>query len=176
MALPINILTGLSSSSNSNTNWNFPAFQTTTILDTTFPNNLRNVILTPDGVRVAYGTNTEGIALSDLLVLFATNNNTVTFAPYVSSDPSNMNVAAPAAASFSIAVTSELSKLIQWQLSTNGGVSFANQANGGVYSNMVNATTMNISNSAGLNGNQYRALIINNIGSTTSNAAILTVT
>ena len=178
MALPINILTGLSAGANSNVNWNLPAFQTTTILDTTFPNFLRNVILTPDGVRVAYGSNTEGINMSDLLVLFATNNHAVTSAPYFSTQPANAAVVHTAGTSFTVVIISELSATYQWQVSTDSGVTWNNITTAGtpVYSGYTTASLSFTTSALGMNGYQYRCNATNAIGTTASTAAILTVT
>lgn len=46
----------------------------------------------------------------------------------------------------------------QWQISTNGGTSYSNISNGGVYSTATTAT-LNISAVAGLFGNLYRCMI-----------------
>lgn len=96
-------------------------------------------------------------------------------APTITGNPSNQSVCSPTGTSFSVTANNSPTSY-QWQLSTNGGVSFANQANGGVYSGATTAT-LSISNSTGLNNNQYRAIAINGIGnSSPSTAATLTVT
>ena len=47
----------------------------------------------------------------------------------------------------------------QWQLSTNGGVSFANLSNGGVYSGVTNATLNITGATEGMNNYQYRVIV-----------------
>ena len=64
----------------------------------------------------------------------------------------------------------------QWQVSTNGGGSFGNLSNGGVYAG-VTSTTLTISNTTGLNDNRYRLIASESTepSSATSSAATLTV-
>jgi len=64
----------------------------------------------------------------------------------------------------------------QWQLSTDGGSTWTNQADGGVYSNMTTAT-MNITNaSAGMNSYQYHCVVSGTYTlAAISDAATLTV-
>jgi hypothetical protein len=64
----------------------------------------------------------------------------------------------------------------QWQVSTNGGTSYSNLTNAGVYST-VTTDILNISDATGLDTYQYLCVIAGtNTGATaTSDAAILTV-
>ena len=102
----------------------------------------------------------------------ATNQTrTITFTiqpgtgPVVVTQPVSQSVCTGAAASFSITATGTY----QWQLSTDGGLSWSNI--GGATS-----STYNIASATGLlNGNQYRCVVSTNCGSTNSNAATLTV-
>ena len=100
---------------------------------------------------------------------------TLSLDPNITTQPSNVSVAHPAPASFSVVATGKTALSYQWQLSTDSGVTWNNQANGGVYSNMTTAT-MNISVSTGLNGNQYRCNVTDSNGTVASSAATLTVT
>jgi len=90
--------------------------------------------------------------------------------------PVAANVTAPAAATFTIAVSvvpGTVTPTYVWQANTGAG--FANLSNAGVYSNTT-TTTLSISNSTGLNGVQYRALALATGANTiTSTAATLTV-
>lgn len=65
----------------------------------------------------------------------------------------------------------------QWQISTNGGTSYSNVTNAGVYTGATTAT-LSISDVAGLNANRYRVLVSSSGGAATatSTAGILTVT
>jgi len=98
--------------------------------------------------------------------------------PFITSQPSNVTVAHPAAASFSVTVTGAGTLTYQWQHSTDGGATWSNLSNSGVYSN-VTTTTMNISDSTGLNGNKFRCKVTDSTSgspTSTSSAATLTVT
>ena len=64
---------------------------------------------------------------------------------------------------------------VQWQVSTNGGVSFAALLNGGQYSGVTTPTLTVSGATSSLNQNRYRAVITNTAGSLTTNAAMLTV-
>lgn len=92
--------------------------------------------------------------------------------PSFTTQPVNTTVCSPQATSFTVAATSTTS--YQWQVSTDGGTTWTNIAAAGVYSN-VTTTTLNISNTAGLNANQYRCVATNSGGSVNSNAATLIV-
>jgi hypothetical protein len=93
---------------------------------------------------------------------------TVCASPSITSQPSNSTVCSGSSASFSVSASGTAMLNYQWK--ENG----VNLSNGGVYSN-VTTSTLNISNSAGLNGKQYSCYISNSCGNITSNAATLTV-
>lgn len=90
-------------------------------------------------------------------------------APSITTQPSNVTVTAPAAASFTVAASGTPAPTLQWQVSTDGGTTFTNV--GG-----ATAATLSIDPTAtALNGNRYRAVATNAAGSATSTAATLTV-
>lgn len=95
--------------------------------------------------------------------------------PLITTQPSSHSIAAPTATSFgAIAAVGNTTLSYQWQVSSDSGVSWSN-ATGGVYTNDT-TTTLNISNSTGLNAKQYRCAVTDANGTTNTNAAILTVT
>lgn len=101
---------------------------------------------------------------------------TVTGTPVFTVQPSSHSIVHPAATSFTItAVADPAITALQWQLSTDGGTTWNNLTNVGVYSG-VTTNTLAISDSTGLNSNQYRCMATNSAGTTNSNAATLTVT
>src|ERR1035437_745316 len=81
---------------------------------------------------------------------------TVNNAPTITTPPANVTVCAPSGASFDVTATNALT--YQWQVSPDGGVTWNNVVNGGVYGGATTAT-LNISNTTGLNGNQYRCVV-----------------
>ncbi len=72
-------------------------------------------------------------------------------------DPTDLTTCSGSTASFTGTATNAGAGTIlyQWQISTDGGTTWANIANSGVYSNATTAT-LNISNTAGLTGMKYR--------------------
>ncbi len=93
--------------------------------------------------------------------------------PAITGQPSNQIICEGANTSFS--VTSATATLFQWQLSTDGGVTYNNVSNGGVYSGATSATLNITTAPLSLNNNRYRAIASTLCGSSISNAAILTV-
>ncbi|MEI7963798.1 MAG: hypothetical protein WCH29_01440, partial [Chitinophagaceae bacterium] len=96
--------------------------------------------------------------------------------PTIITQPSSTTVCATTAVSFSTASVGTTPYAYQWQESTNGGGTFTNITNGGIYSNATTAT-LNISAvTAGMTTYQYRCVVTGQCAPTaTSNAAVLTV-
>jgi hypothetical protein len=76
----------------------------------------------------------------------------------ISSNPGNALICENSNASFSVAVAGTAPSF-QWQVSTNGGTTFANVTNTGIYSGATSATLTLAGVSFGLNGNIYRCII-----------------
>ena len=99
---------------------------------------------------------------------------TVNAATAISNQPVNSTICATANSSFSVAATGT-SLTYQWQVSTNGGGTWANLSNGAPYST-VTTNTLNITAAtATLNGYQYRCVINSSCTPLNSAAGILTV-
>jgi autotransporter-associated beta strand protein len=107
-------------------------------------------------------TNTVGAATTDPATL------TVNYAPSVTQNPSSSTVNSGSTASFTAAATGNPTSTIQWQVSTNGGASWSNISG-------ATSTTYSFTTVSGDNGNQYRAVFTNTVGSATSSAAVLSV-
>jgi sugar lactone lactonase YvrE len=71
-------------------------------------------------------------------------------------------------------VTGNPTPTIQWQVSTDGGITWTNLTNNSSYSG-VTTSTLTITGSAALNGDEYRYVATNASGTVASNAATLTV-
>lgn len=175
-----------------------PATMTVTLGTTavgTFSNpiTLSAISGVPGGTNVTFGTNPVAPGSSSTVVLnntntltagtynitiqgtatgAATQTVTVTYTinagtgPAITAQPANQTVCAGSNASFSI--TSAAATSFQWQVSTDGGVTWTN-ASSTTSSLTLTAVT------AGMNGNQYRCVASTLCGSTNSNAATLTV-
>ncbi len=90
--------------------------------------------------------------------------------PVITLQPVGQSVAAPVSATFSVTVTGTPTPTYQWQLSTDGGATFAN-INGATSRTYTTAAT-----SVGDNAKQFRLVATNSSGTATSNAAMLAVT
>ena len=91
-------------------------------------------------------------------------------APTVTLDPANATVIEGNTATFTSAASGSPTPTVQWQLSTDGGSSWADIS--GATSGSYTTPTLLLSDDQ----NQYRAVWTNSQGTATSNAATLTVT
>lgn len=135
---------------------------------TTFPTS-SSYILNASGTM--YVRAFDGICWSTSLVSPAIVINT---APAISTQPANVVVSAPTAASFSVTTSGTVSSY-QWQV--NSGSGWSNLTNTSPYNN-VNTATLNINpTTEPMSGYLYRCVVIaaNPCGNLTSDAAILTV-
>lgn len=91
----------------------------------------------------------------------------------ITTQPVDVTVTAPAAASFTVVVAG--TNTYQWQVKI-GTANYVNVTDAGVYSGSTTAT-LAISDSTGLNTNKYRVVVLNQNGNTsvTSKPATLTV-
>jgi hypothetical protein len=93
--------------------------------------------------------------------------------PAITAQPADQSICTNGNTSFSI--TSASATGFQWQVSTDGGSTWNNVSNGGVYGGAA-STTLTLTNvPSSFNGYRYRAIASGFCGSTTSNAALLTV-
>jgi sugar lactone lactonase YvrE len=90
-------------------------------------------------------------------------------APAITVQPANQTVTEPSTATLSVTATGT-SPSYQWQLSTDGGTSWAN-IGGETSSSYTTPATV-----ASASGAQFRVQVSNSVGSVTSSAATLTVT
>ena len=115
--------------------------------------------------------NTGDNTADDSVLVDATTSITV--------QPVNRSVTHPAGTTFSVTSTATgaySSLTYQWQISSDGGSTWTNLSNAGVYSG-VNTNTLTISNSTGLNGKKYHVICGTDTANTNaiSNAVTLTV-
>lgn len=91
-------------------------------------------------------------------------------APAITSQPLAVTVTLPAVATFSVSASGNPSPTMQWQLSTDGGATFANITGATSASYTTPATVLDD------NGKRYRAVLSNSAGAVNSAAVVLTVT
>lgn len=134
------------------------------------PGSSANVILnnantlTPGTYNVTIQGTATGATTQTAVVTYTINPGT---GPVITSQPSNQTVCAGSNASYS--VTSAAATGFQWQVSTDGGITWTNIS--GATSSTLTLTAV----TAGMNGNQYRCVASTVCGSTNSFAALLTV-
>jgi hypothetical protein len=108
-------------------------------------------------------SNNSGTATTSAAKLTLTSNVVVT------SNPSNVSVAAGASATFTAAASGTPVPTVQWQQSSDGGTTFTDVAG-------ATAASLTFVVSAGQGGDQFRAVFSNDSGTATTNAATLTIT
>jgi Immunoglobulin I-set domain len=89
-------------------------------------------------------------------------------APYITTQPVNQTVTAGQTATFMVAAAGSPAPTVQWQVSTDSGVTFNNLSG-------ATSTTLSFTTAISQNGNKYRAMFTNTAGSVNSSAATLTV-
>jgi hypothetical protein len=93
---------------------------------------------------------------------------TVDYAPAVTLNPTDQTVAAGHTVTFKAAATGNPKPTVQWQVSTDGGATWTDISG-------ATSTTLSFLVTAGDNGNKYRAVFTNIIGTVDTTAATLTV-
>jgi hypothetical protein len=91
----------------------------------------------------------------------------------INSQPANSIVCAAGTANFSVSVSGTVT--YQWQESTNGGTTYSNVANGGIYSGVTTASLTLTGVPTSANGYLYRCVISGNCPSINSLSGSLTV-
>jgi hypothetical protein len=132
---------------------------------------VNNVLPSQDGNKYqAVFTNAAGTVTTSAAVL------TVLYAPIVVTNPSNLTVTAGQTAKFAATANADPTATVQWQVSSNGGVTWTNLTDGANVSGST-STVLTLSNvSFSLNDDEYEAVFSNGIGTpTTTTAATLTV-
>jgi streptogramin lyase len=90
-------------------------------------------------------------------------------APTVTTQPLDQTVTAGATATFTAVASGAPTPTVQWQVSTNGGVTFTDLAGA------TSSTLSVVNTTAAMSGNRYHAVFTNSAGTATSTAATLTV-
>jgi hypothetical protein len=109
-------------------------------------------------------TNSGGSATTDVATL------TVRWAPSVTVQPAPQAVTSGSPVSFSAAASGNLAPTVQWERSTDSGGSWSSIS--GATDTTYGVTSVDMS----MDGHQYRAVFTNDLGSTVTEIATLTVT
>ena len=126
----------------------------------------------PNGADAHYGL---WFASNDILTAKFTLPKLVAEPPGILTQPANKTVLAPATATFSVLGADTLPLTYQWQISTNGGTTFANLTNANGFSG-VTTTTLTLKPTTGnQSGDQFRCVLTDGTDQTTTAVAHLTV-
>ncbi len=101
----------------------------------------------------------------------------VTPAPAITAQPPNRAVCAGGNTTFTVTATPATGNTYQWQISTDGGTTYTNVANGGVYSGATTATLTLTGVTTAMNNYRYRVIVNGQCppSPVTSTAGVLTV-
>ncbi len=130
---------------------------------------------TPNGIY-PYQVTTQSLPLPGCTSAPTTVTVVVGAAISIITQPSNQNICLGNNANFTV-VTSGTGLTYQWQTSANGGATFTNLINGGIFSGVTTATLNLTAAPLSMNGQWFRVVINNGAacGGAVSNIAILTV-
>ncbi len=138
--------------------------------------------LTVTGVLAAMTNSLYRCVITSNACSLSSNSNTallnVNTPPNITTHPvASTSICAAGSASFSI-IASGPSLTYQWQESTNGGISWSNIINGGVYAGTTTSTLTLTNITAAMNSNRYRAIVTGAApcGSVSSSSGVLNVT
>lgn len=95
--------------------------------------------------------------------------------PAIATQPANQTVTSGQNAQFTVAAASFSSPVYQWQRLPSGSASWSNVTNNQTYANTTTASLTINSTLVLMSGDQFRCLVSNSVGSTLSNASLLTV-
>lgn len=111
------------------------------------------------------------------LFLFDVADMTATalVSPSVTTQPSSQTTSAGANVEFTVSASGTPPPTYLWQVSADGGSSWTNLTNNAPYSGVSTSVLTITGASASLNGDRFRAIATNSVGSVTSSAAVLTV-
>ena len=104
----------------------------------------------------------------------ATSNPATLIVDSITTQPTSQTVNPGDNVTFT-AASSNSGDTVQWEVSTNGGTSFSNISDGGVYSGATTGTLTITGATTNLNNYQYEAVFTNSAGSITSTAGTLTL-
>ena len=126
-------------------------------------------ILAPGSYTITI-TGTAGAIIRTRDITYTINSSV---GPAITAHPANQTICVGGNTFFSI--TSATATSFQWQVSIDGGSSYSNLSNSGVYSGATIATLTITGATAVMNNYRYRCIASTLCGSSTSNAGILTV-
>lgn len=152
---------------NGTTNFTFPGYTSGTPIQVSPSVTTTYSIVSVTGANGCAGVGNTGTATINVIQ-----------PPAITGQPATATVCAGGNATFSVSATPAVATTtFQWQESTNGGATYSNLANGGVYSGVTTATLTLTGVTAGMHNNRYRVIVGGQCPPqpVTSSAAVLNV-
>jgi kumamolisin len=113
-----------------------------------------------------------GIGVPDVSLLLSA---LTPVAPAITGQPQNASIDAGESALFSVTANANSPLSYQWQVSADGGSTWTNISDSAPYNGSQTSSLQVSSPGAGLNGAQFRCVVTDSSGSTTSSPAVLSV-
>lgn len=95
--------------------------------------------------------------------------------PSVTSQPPSHSIATNGTVSFMVETSGVPAPTFQWQISADGGATWNDVSDGGVFSGALTSTLRITKATTAMNGRRFRVVVTNSEGSATSNAGVLNV-
>ncbi len=140
--------------------------------------------LKSDGTVVAWGNNSRGqtnvpVGLSGVFDIAAGSEYNLVLVsnnlpPLIEVHPQRLSVVSGAVASFTVQASGGTPLVYQWQRLSAASSSWTNVADGGIFSGATASELVLTVASSAMSGDQFRCIISNSGGSSTTNAAVLT--
>ncbi len=142
--------------------------------------NVATGIVTETALPTASASPTEIVAGSGGTVWFTEANGNqigeVVATPTITTGPINQTIVTGQTATFTAAATGFPAPTVQWEVSTNGGATFAPLLNASVYSGVTTETLTITGPTTAMTGWEYEAVFSNGASQITTAPAVLTVT
>lgn len=151
--------------------------QQMTFLDSTNRQYLRQLFVSQDGIKLVRGSNVVLIPAAQLWAAGSSYNPYLTWPPKIVTQPTSASANAPNSVDFSVSASSEIATTYEWQMQGAASSSFETLP---IVSQSIwtGSATENLHISAsdlGLDQSQFRCVLTNASGQTTSSAVILYV-
>lgn len=148
--------------------------QRVTLLDSSNPQFLRQVMVSNDGVRIIRGQYTIQFPMQQLFQAAISASPSMSWAPYIITNPVSQTAASSSASYFNITASAESPITYQWYSQASGSIGFGVVSSSAPYLGETSSSLF-INPCTGLDQFQYLCVASDVSGQTTSSIATLTV-